>query len=230
MFEPSVQKILQYLQAYPGVQTTAEIIQATGEKPEHVGKALTKLVQEKMVIGRQGKYRYAGKRESDTLLCDLMDVCVLVNRCSQMELLARSLLCSTPQPSLIRVAAVLDILTTEGYSSEEAAGFIDEEIQRGYVKKIRLLFWGRRIHSMPTYVPQDYISPLSWVDVDSYHHVGHHSKEEGQDVPSVKEDYMIGNYSREMANQAREYLETEKPYIKEKLSEEAMRDWYFWLI
>lgn len=230
MFEPSSLKILKYLRGYRLPRGRNEIIQATGEAPEYVGKALARLTTEKIVREENGGYRYVGEERSETVFVKLTEVCAIVSRGAQLELLTRGLLCATPQPCLVRLSAVTSILASEGYSHEETVGFVQEEIKKGYIKKVKLLFYLRRHNSLPTYVPQEYISPLSWVDMDSYHQVGHYIGEDGPGYPSAHEEYLLGDYQREMANPAKEYLDTEKSYIKEKLREEAMRNWFFWLV
>ncbi len=230
MFEPSSLKILRYLRSYRLPRSEAEIVQATGETPEFVEKALDKLSAQKIVVMEPGGYRYAGEARSDALYGKLGEVCALVSRGAELELLTRGLICATPQPCLIRLSAVLTILAGEGYNNDEVMDFIAEEIKKGNVKKIKLLFYLRRQSSLPTYVPQEYINPLSWVDTDSYHQVGHYVGEDDPGFPSAHEEYLLGDYPREMASPAKEFLDTEKTYIKDKLREEAMRNWFFWLV
>jgi hypothetical protein len=182
-----------------------------------------------VVTEENGKYQYDRNPESETFFGKLLEVCSLVDRGTQMELLVRGLVCSPPQPCLMRLSALMDILRLEGFSEEEVALFLKEETKRGYIKRIQLVFFMGRAHPMPTYVPQEYIGPLSWVDMETYHHVGNYATDGDTESPSAHEDYLLGRYSQELASQAKEYLDTEKAYIKEKLREEAMRHWFFWL-
>lgn len=230
MFEPSSLKILRYLRSYQLPRTESEIIQATGEAPEYVEKALGKLAAEKMVMVEKGGYRYAGEPRNDRLCGQLTEVYTLVGRGLELELLARGLICATPQPCLVRFSALLSIMAGEGYAGDVVTRFVAEEIKKGYVKKIKLLFYLRRQSSLPTYVPQEYINPLSWVDSESYHQVGHYVGEDDPGFPSAHEEYLLGDYPREMSSPAKEFLDTEKGHIKERLREEAMRNWFFWLV
>ncbi|MBI4332564.1 MAG: hypothetical protein HY673_14935 [Chloroflexi bacterium] len=230
MFEPSSLKVLRYLRGYRLPRTRNDIIQGTGETPDYVTRALSRLAAEKIVTEENGGYLFAPGPESDIIFVKLADVCAIVSRGTQLELMVRGLLCATPQPCLVRISAVTGILASEGFSNEETMGFVQEEIRKGHVKKIKLLFYLRRQNTLPTYVPQEYVSPLSWVDMESYHQVGHYVGEDDPGYPSAHEEYLLGDYPREMANPAKEYLDTEKAYIKEKLREEAMRNWFFWLV
>ncbi|MDP2718754.1 MAG: hypothetical protein U1D67_10065 [Dehalococcoidia bacterium] len=230
MFQPSTIKILKYLRSYNSPKTLSEIITATEESREHVEKALAKLVKEKMVRRRAGSFSFDGKQQRETLYGRMVEVCVLVTRSAQMELLIRGLMCATPQPCLIRLSAMTDIITAEGYYPVDSNGFIEEEIQKGRIKKIKLLFFGRKHQSLPTYVPQEYVTPLSWVDMDQYQLVGQQYMAENKGLPTAQEEYLSGNYPPELYNPAKEYLDRERPYIKDRLREEAMRNWFFWLL
>ncbi len=226
MFEPSPLKILRYLSRHDTPRTRAEIARDTGESLHFVTQAVVKLAKKKVIEEVNGGYCFGRKPQAEAFYKKLVDVCTLVSRGSQMELLVRGLICAPPQPCFARLEAVISIMASEGYSQEEITGFIDEEVKRGYVKKVGLLFFLDRAHCIPTYVPQEYISPLSWVDMEIYHEWDH----VGAQGPSAREEFLQGNYSREVANAGREYLNTEKAYIREKLREEAMRNWFFWWI
>lgn len=226
VFEPSALKVLRYLRRQDSSRTSDEIARDTGESLRFVTQALAKLARQKVVEKDCGGYRFGREQLAEALHKDLADVCTLVSRGSQMELLVRGLLCAPPQPCFMRLEAVVSILTAEGYSQEKITGFIDDEIKRGYVQKAGLLFFLDRAHSIPTYVPQEYISPLSWVDMEVYHEWDR----VGGEAPSAREEFLRGNYSRELASAGREYLDKEKAYIKEKLREEAMRNWFFWWV
>ena len=230
MFEPASVKVLKYLRSDRVPRTKSEIVRATGETSEFVVKTLDKLAEERIVVEDAGGFRYAGEPKNEAVYTNLLQVCDLVTRGQQLELLVRALICATPQPCLVRLSAVVSILAGEGYSAEETMEFVGEEIKRGYVKKTKLLFFLRRHNTLPTYVPQEYISPISCGDNDSYHQVGHYVGEDDPGYPSAHEDYLLGDYPREVASPAREFLDTEKSHIKDKLREEAMRNWFFWLV
>lgn len=226
MFEPSPLKILRYLRTHDTPRPADEIARDTGEHLRFVTQALRKLTEEKVIEEKNGGYCLGGKPQAEAFYEKLAEVCTLVSRGSQMELLVRGLICAPPQRCFVRLGGVISILASEGYSKEEVAAFIDEEAKRGYVEKVGLLFFLDRAHCIPTYVPQEYISPLSWVDMEIYHQADHL----GGEGPSDREEFLMGHYSREVASAGKEYLDTEKAYIKEKLREEAMRNWFFWWI
>ena len=44
----------------------------------------------------------------------------------------------------------------------------------------------------------------------------------------TEEEYLLGHYPKEMAEQAREYINREKEHIKEKIKNEAFDIWWYY--
>jgi hypothetical protein len=54
------------------------------------------------------------------------------------------------------------------------------------------------------------------------------SRLEGAGIALAEEDYLLGNYPKELAAQARDYIMKEKNHIKDRIKSEAFDVWWYY--
>jgi len=220
--EPTLIKVLRYLQRNAAPSAYNDIISAVGEGQALVDRALGKLVGEGIVESVDEGYCYLATARAEGLCQKLFALYEQVAAQPRLELLARGLLCQASGYYLLRMNTFLEVLEEEGFNPEDVTRFLDGEIERGYVKRARGALAGRVSISAPMFVPSYYAlrgtgfrdqqQPGAW-DAD-------------RDCLSGEEDYLIGVYPPEVAEPAIQYVETQKPGLSQVLKGEAYRQWY----
>lgn len=108
-------------------------------------------------------------------------------------------------------------LEEEGFTREELASFIEGEIQNGYVRKIRTLY----LEVQPFLIPFFRYHPrFRLVEPGEFNRIKEDYKRAGLELR--EEVYLTANYPPELARPAKEYLNRERPEIKERIFEQEM--------
>ena len=133
--EPTLVKVLRYLQGNAAPSAYNDIISAVGEGQALVDKALGKLVVEGIVESGDEGYCYRATARAEELCQKLFALYEQVAAQPELELLARGLLCQASGYYLLRMNTFLEVLEEEGFTPEDVTRFLDGEIERGYVKR-----------------------------------------------------------------------------------------------
>jgi hypothetical protein len=214
-------KALKYLKESRARKQKEEIASIINEKQEYVNKALEKLVAIGVVREAEGFYSYVFTPHSDKFYHNLMEVYTRVNKKPSIELMVRGLFCEIPHHYLIHANTVLEILEGQGLDRKELNHFLEQEIENGYLRRIRVICLGMRPFSIPVYVPSYYLSHLRILGWEHYEG----PRQNYQDSEFYEEDYLLARYPPELAAPARQYIETERRELKEKLRERGMAAW-----
>jgi hypothetical protein len=182
-----------------------------------VNRALKRLVAEGIVDSCEERYWYNATPRVEEFCQKLFTLYEKVLRRRQMELLAPGLLSQVGGRYLLRMDPFLQVLEKEGFTMEDVTHFLDEEIERGYVKRVRVIFIARASLLPPLFVPSYYASHLH-VNTDEYEQLKERCYDLGLSVN--EEDYLIGDYPAELAEPAIQYMETEKQEVIQALKEE----------
>lgn len=221
MFTPSMVKIVRYLRENQVCKTREEIASIIQEKPEYVNAALDRLIALTVLFQNQGGYTYNTSPHSEQFCNSIMEIYRKVNRRPARELLVRGLICQIPSHYLIHAHTLIELLQGQGFEKKELQEFLEQEIENGYLRRIRVICLGIRPFSIPVYVPSYYLSHLrilGWEEYSSLHH-------DQKVTEFFEEDYLIGYYPPELSQPAREYIEKEGQELKAKLRERGMAPW-----
>lgn len=221
---PTAVKVLKYLMDTPGPSPYHDIIRVTQEGQAFIDRALTELLARGLVRKRaKNRYCYSATTEADEFCRKLFTLYEKVMARPQKELLVRGLF-SQPGPRYLwRVSKVLQVLEAEGFNREDASRFLDQEISRGYINRIRIVFVARIPFTAPPFIPYYYMSDFRNVDAEEYEQLKERCHNLG--LSMGEEHYLAGAYPHELAQPAIQYVEREKRQIRDKLREEAFREW-----
>ena len=220
MFTPVLAKVLRYLRENPVKETKEHLYSIIGEERWYVNRALEKLVAIKVVAEEDGFYWYLSTPHSEDFFAKMMEICDRVSKGPPKELLIRGLICQIPAHFLFHAGTLLQILENEGLDREELREFLEREMRDGYLRRIRIASIGVPFF-MPLYFPAYYVSQLGMYECQGYQTLG----EDGKGAEVCGEDYLLGQYPADLAEPAREYIETEKRELREKLRKEVFSTW-----
>jgi len=218
---PTLVQILRYLHSDTGPATYDNIITTIQKEQALTDKALEELVSRGIIIKSDDYYRYSATPEADEISQKLFSLYEKVLKTPQMELLVCGLLSRAGGGHLLRINTLLHVLAIEGYATDDVLHFLNEEIERGHIIKVQVNFIGMALSLPPILIPASY-SPRLQVNASEYET----AKEwcQGSGLSFIEEDYLIGNYSDELAEASVQYVETEKQRaVTEVLREEAVQ-------
>ena len=221
---PTLVRILKYLRDEATPHTYEDIISETLVSQGNIEKALTKLVESGVVQVEGGLYRYIPTPKAEELCQKLFTLYEQVLQQPRLELLLRGILSQSAPHYFLRKATLVEMLEREGFSSQEVARIIEEEIEKGYLRQLKLVFVTKLPFSPPVYVPLGYISHFGPIPSREYEALREYSQIRGLNF--LEEDYLQADYPPELAEQGQKYLESETGEILERLREEAFRQWY----
>jgi len=224
MFTPAIVKLVNYLKDTGAKKTQEELATIIDEPLEYVNKALGRLTAIDVVTHEEGGYLYHATPDSDQFSAQLVEVYEKVNRKPAKEMLIRGLICQIPSQYLFHIHTLLEILQQEGVEREEFDQFLEQEIDKGYLKRIRVVYIGKRISIIPIYIPPYYFYRLHHLGIID--HQEYDSLKQGdRDYEFQEEDYLIAQYPPELANPAREYIGRERGELRDNLRRRGLVSW-----
>lgn len=219
MFTPTIVKLVRCLQDSQARRTKQDLAAIIDEKPEYVNKAVEKLVALGLVVEEEKLYAYKATPYNEQLSDKLLQVYEAVDK--KPELLIRGLICHIPSRYLFHLNTLLEILAEEGIDSKQANQFLDQEIKLGFLRRVRIAYLGIRPYFLPRYIPAYWFSQLKILGQEEYELF----RQEYSGLELREEDYLLGQYPPELANPAREYMETERPQLKDKARTQGLLSW-----
>lgn len=216
---PTLVKILRYLYNNAAPSTYGNIITAIQKEQGLIDKALNELVAQGIIDSHNEHYYYTATPKAEEFCQKMFALYEKVLRRPQMELLVCGLLSRAGGGHLLRMNTLLHVLAMEGFATDDVLHLVDEEVGRGYIKKVQVVFIGMVLSSPPVLIPACYASRLR-VNSAEYELVKGWCQDSGSS--SIEEDYLIGAYPDELAEAGIQYVETEKQQaVTEVLREEA---------
>jgi len=214
MFEPVLVKILKFLKSEPRKQSPAFIADSIREELRYVNTALKELVTRGVVVEEEGLFYYKSTPRNEELSRKMF---VLYDKLLKRPLLIRGILSFTP----VRESSFFSILEDEGLGREQTEAFLKEEIRRGYVRKVRMMYVER--HSLCTSLAPFFrlLQRKGYLDHEEYKQLKERCKELG--IPFTEEEYLVGRYPPELSQPAQEYLRKDKERLIDLLRDEGLR-------
>jgi hypothetical protein len=219
---PTVVKVLKYLRETSAAHTNTNITRAVNEGQTLVTKALAELVARGLLVKKGARYRYRVTPETDKLCQRLFELYDKLSTRPQMELLIRGLL-SQPGPRYLwHLNELLGVAEREGFSRKDVTAFLDGEMEKGYLTRVKMIFVVRAPSAAPPFIPYYYMSDFRNVQPDEFdklkqcHALG---------LSINEESYLMGTYPPELSQPAVQYVEQEKRQVRDALLEEAFQMW-----
>ncbi|MDP6347876.1 MAG: hypothetical protein QGF81_05840 [Dehalococcoidia bacterium] len=221
MFTPTLVKVLRYFQEHPAGGSCEEIIGSAQMEPRWVEQALCHLGQNNLVAISDGTYQ--PEPSLDEFAVNMFRLYDKINRRNQRELLVRGLLSAVRERGyLMNMESLLKLLEEQGFEREETVAFVQEEVSRGHVGKIRVSVGSRRVGILPP-LPCLPLSDLRPTDLGQYDEPKGNWRERGFTV--WEGDYLIANYPVDLSTPAMLFLDVEGSEIKMRLREETLQAW-----
>lgn len=221
---PTAVKVLKYLRDVSAPSTQNDISRVVREGQAHVRRALTELMA-RGLIDRRGEdhYHYRATPEADELCQKLFALYDKVSTRPQKELLVRGLL-SQPAPRYLwHMNKLLEVIEREGFSREDAIPFLDQETEKGYIKRVRMIFVARIPFTAPPFIPYYNMSDIRNIEPNEYEQLKQQYHNSG--LIMNEENYLMGAYPPELSQTAAQYVEKEKRQMRDMLWEEAFQQW-----
>jgi hypothetical protein len=200
--KPVVVKLIECLIPGEGVRSPAQIAEAIGEPVDAVRAALERLAEMKVVAPSENGYVYRPAPENDNLLAKLTQVFhdVAEGRAAT-ELLIRSYVCQIPSRHLFHLTTLVRLLEREGIDHDVAAPFLDQEVDRGYLRRTTTIYTRQ---ASPQLFPVC-MTPYHFERLRRLGAVEHARAPEPDGVTGgCIEDYLVARYPAKLARQARE--------------------------
>ena len=225
MFTPTILNLLEYLKNSQARKTREELSLIINESPKYVNKALEKLQAMDMVEKEGGAFFYKPTRRNEEILARLKRVYEEVAKKPEKELVIRGIISEIPSQYLFHWDTLVKILEEEGISGEEAREFLEKEVEKGYLRKIRIIYIGLDPYPVPFSIPPFYyyyLCHLGVIDRERYQQI----KGRYKDYELREEDYLICQYPSELANQAKEYISRERVEVRNRLRQKGWLSWW----
>ena len=81
-------------------------------------------------------------------------------------------------------------------------------------------------HKSFPFIPVYYYPHFIAMKTDNAEHLRERLRHAG--IVMKEEEYLLGHYPKQVAAQAREYVQREKEYIREKIKDEAFDVWWYY--
>ncbi len=221
---PIIVKVLKYLEDNGVPADYQDIIRAAGGCQAHADRALRELKERGLIEEcGVGCYRYTATKDAHEFSHKLYALYDKISSRVKKELLIRGLL-SQPRPQYLwKMEKLLEVLLSEGFEREDVITFIEEELHKDYLKRIKMIFAGKIPFNAPDFIPYYNISGIRNVDGDDYKQLKEHCRNLGLAIN--EEYYLAANYPEDVSAPALHYVDEEKKKERDTLMEEAFRNW-----
>lgn len=221
MFTPTLVKVLRFFEERPAGGSREEITTATQAEPWWVERALEHLSRNHLVALNGGTFY--PEPPLAAFAAEMFRLYDKINRRNQRELLVRGLLSAVRERGyLMNLESLLKLLEEQGFEREETLAFVQEEVSRGHVGKIRVSVGSRRVGILPP-LPCLPLSDLRPTDLEQNDEVKGDWRERGFTV--WEGDYLIANYPVDLSTPAMLFLDVEGAELKMRLREETLQAW-----
>ena len=186
-----------------------------------VETALEQLMSRNIIVKLGDFYSYQRTPINEEFCQKVLAVYDRVTKKAERESLIVGILSATVQHRLaLRHKMMQETLQDEGFESEGVDDFLEESIELENIGKIRIAYISREmvILPVPPSIPLYYMSHLQPLEQDEYEKLKRDSIDSGFFIQ--EEQYLVGNYPPHIAYPARERLNMERGYIRDRLAEQ----------
>lgn len=224
---PSITVVLEKLvESDPGVREE-DLRRASGDGM-YVDKAIEALLSSGLIERHHDMLRLVPGEGGAGKAREIIDFYRKVKNVRQRRLLFRGILNSTQYRCLIHVGTFLAMMEDEGFRKEEVDETLSTDKAQGYVEDMKIMYrTGKGVrHKLFPFIPLYYYP--HFIVMTTENAGGFRAKLENAGITLIEEDYLLGNYPKEVTLQSREYIMKEKAYIKERIKNEAFDIWWYY--
>lgn len=151
-----------------------------------------------------------------------------VTRVERRKLLFRGILNTAQYACLVHLDTFVGLMEAEGFTRGDVQGMADTDGEEGLVERIMITYRERRGQTKKTFpfIPLHYYPHFLAMKTDNPDNTKERLARAG--ITMTEEEYLLGHYPKEKADQAREYIEREKGHIRERIKNEAFDIWWYY--
>jgi len=224
---PSIPRRLEILLECEEGRDEQALLQALGDA-SYAAKAVNILLEHAIITREKSRLRISHGSEVTEKVQQIVGFYRDVQRATRKELTFRGILNATYYKCLIHMGTFMEMMEQEGFGREETTGTINEEVKQGYVQHLKIVYRSRSgiKHKFFPFIPLYYYP--HFIVMEANNAEPFRAKFENTGIALIEEDYLLGNYPKELAAQARDYILKEKDHIKEKIKSEAFDVWWYY--
>lgn len=227
LYTPAIPTILRSLSRAPEGQDESELRLPASEQ-KHVAKALSALLEHGLVERNGEKLELTKECERLEKIRSLLQFYDDIHQKARIELTFRGILNATQYRCLVHLQTFMEMMNHEGFERSEVDEMLAREKSGGHVEHLRIVYRMRKglEHRRFSFIPFYYYPQFLVMKDDNISHFK--AKLESAGISATEEEYLLGNYPKEIANQSREYITTQKAHIKERIKNEAFDIWWYY--
>jgi hypothetical protein len=224
---PSIPRMLEILLESEEGRDEKTLLQALGDV-SHAAKAVDILLQHAIITREKSRLRISHGSGVTEKVQQIVGFYRDVQRTTRRDLTFRGILNATYYKCLIHLGTFMEMMEQEGFGREETTRTVDEEVKQGYVQHLKIVYRSRSgiKHKFFPFIPLYYYPHFIVMEANNVEPF--RAKLENTGIALIEEDYLLGNYPKELAAQARDYILKEQNHIKEKIKSEAFDVWWYY--
>jgi len=224
---PAIPRVLRLLRENSGSDRRSSVVQSLPDKA-YTEKAIDTLRTEGLIEEKDGLLRIVEGEENERRIEGIIRFYASVDTAARRRLLFRGILNSAQYACLVHLATLKGLMETEGVHGEETEDLIEKEASLGFVERLPIIYRTREglPHRSFPFIPVYYYPHFIAMKTDNAGQLRERLRRAG--VVMVEEEYLLGHYPKQVAAQAREYVQREKEYIREKIKDEAFDVWWYY--
>ncbi len=224
---PSIPRILEILLESEEGRDKSALLQALGNA-SYATKAVDTLLESGVIARERGRLRICHNSGATHKVHQIVRFYGNIQRATRKQLMFRGILNATHYKCLIHFGTFIEMMEHEGFGKEETVATLDEEMKQGYVQHLKIVYKSRSglMHKFFPFIPLYYYPHFIVTDAGNVQPL--RSRLESAGVALTEEDYLLGNYPKELSAQARDYILKEKNHVKEKIKAEAYDVWWYY--
>jgi hypothetical protein len=227
MYTPAIPMILRSLMEAPEGRDESDLPGGSTEERPYVTKALEALLERGLIVKDAGKFRLTDQPENIKKIENLLRFYEDLQKTIRIELTFRGILNAIEDQCLVHLKTLMEMMAQEGFGDNEVDEILVREKSAGYVEQLKIVYPSKQgmkwklFPIIPVYYYQDFV--VKGENVFEFR-----AKFADRGDAAVEEDYLLGSYPKEMAHQAREYIESQKTHIKRKIKSGVYEMWSYY--
>ncbi len=224
---PAIPRVLLHLKEKAEGDGKASIMQSLPDKA-YTEKAIETLRTQGIIEEQDGLLRIVKGEENARTVEEIIRFYARVDAAARRRLLFRGILNSAQYACLVHLTTLKGLMETEGIDAEETEGLIEKDANLGLVERLPIMYRTREglPHKSFPFIPVYYYPHFIAMKTDNAEHLRERLRHAG--IVMKEEEYLLGHYPKQVAAQAREYVQREKEYIREKIKDEAFDVWWYY--
>jgi hypothetical protein len=224
---PSIPMVLRSLIEAPEGRDESAFSSGSFEGP-YVTTALEALLEHGLIEKDEGTLRLTDEPENSKKVAQLLEFYENVQKRARIQLTCRGILNATQYRYFVHLNTFTEMMVQEGFDRSEVDEILAKEKSNGRLDQFKIIYPSRQgfkhkiFPIIPLYHYQDCVA------MNSGNIIQFRARIEDAGEAGVEEDYLLGAYTKEMANQAREYISAQKAHIKERVKNGASEMWSYY--